>query len=766
MRRHLLLATAIASLIGVTSCTSLKEDIAGNSDAASTQFETLLSFDNPSDLQVVSNVNSELSIQNGALLAKLNSADNFYSGLTFQPDTPIDMGEAETVGFSMEIGNLGDESVQLNLDIKDSSGAGFTRSAVVPANSETTYYTELKGPSVDMDSGLRDDPSSWTVDGTKFTWMWGQEQLDTSEISSIALSVISLNSDRTITLDDLQIVSNPKTNPLYLDGIVDRYGQNAKLEFPGKVHSDRELAEAKRAEEAALNPEVFADRSKYNGWKAGPQLDATGYFRSEKVDGKWALVDPEGYLFFSNGIANIRMSNTSTMTGRDYPPGSLVQRSADDITPEDSLGLNPAPKIALPERYLASEVRRNMFNWLPDPNDPLSDHYGYRREVHSGPMNSGETYSFYRANLERKYGEESPESFMRDWADMTLERMEAWGFTSFGNWVDPIFYDNKQVPYFANGWIIGDYKTVSSGDDLWAPLPDPFDPKFTERANVTVQVIADEVKNSPWCVGVFIDNEKSWGRMGTVSGQYGIAINTLARDGSQSPTKAVFTQLMKDKYGSISALNEAWGTSLEGWQAFDRGVETEQHNSAQQADYAIMLEAFASEYFRIVSHALDTHMPNYQYMGVRFASWGMTPEVIAAAAKYVDVMSVNEYREVPQLDRWEWMPDIDKPVIIGEFHNGSTSDTGLFHAGLVKATDQADRGRMYKNYLERVIENPYLVGAHWFQYIDSPITGRAYDGENYNVGLVTVTDLPYPELVQAAKEVNLTLYDRRYGNLK
>ena len=58
-----------------------------------------------------------------------------------------------------------------------------------------------------------------------------------------------------------------------------------------------------------------------------------------------------------------------------------------------------------------------------------------------------------------------------------------------------------------------------------------------------------------------------------------------------------------------------------------------------------------------------------------------------------------------------------------------------------------------------------MVGAHWFQYTDSPLTGRAHDGENYNVGFVSITDIPYPEMVEAAKAFNKDLYQRRFGSL-
>ena len=55
-----------------------------------------------------------------------------------------------------------------------------------------------------------------------------------------------------------------------------------------------------------------------------------------------------------------------------------------------------------------------------------------------------------------------------------------------------------------------------------------------------------------------------------------------------------------------------------------------------------------------------------------------------------------------------------------------------------------------------------LVGCHWFQYVHEPLTGRSYDGENYNIGFLTVTDTPYPELVAAARKIHREAYARRF----
>ena len=65
-------------------------------------------------------------------------------------------------------------------------------------------------------------------------------------------------------------------------------------------------------------------------------------------------------------------------------------------------------------------------------------------------------------------------------------------------------------------------------------------------------------------------------------------------------------------------------------------------------------------------------------------------------------------------------------------------------------------------YMDSLLAHPNFVGAHWFQYIDSPISGRAFDGENYNVGFVSVTDIPYPEMVAAIRDHMSTVYPERY----
>jgi len=710
---------------------------------------------------------SDKGLTNGNQALKIEfQGDQKISGIEYQPATPIDASLFEDFSLVFDVTNLtSDYSVQFLVVVINENGQSFTRSSVVPINKTKTYFFELSGKYVNTETGLRDDPKPWDTASEQMKIRGLKNFITYKKIKTIKLFMEHSIADKTIVLDNIRLVKSPPIADDYLVEIIDKYGQNAKNDFEGKITSDQQLKDEADTELKQLAEEgTMPGRSKFGGWADGPKLKATGFFRTEKVKNKWALVDPEGHLFFSTGIANVRMANTTSFTGIDFKNDIVRYRDPEDVTPEDSRGMVKLGPDVTSTAYVAYPDRNKMFVGLPDYDSPLANHYSYRRSQHIGPFAHGETFSHYQANLERRYGEPTPGAHLKKWEDVTLDRFLNWGFTSFGNWAAVEFYDRNRMPYFANGWIIGDYNTVKSGMDYWGPMPDVFDPEFARRVKVTVKVVAEEVKNNPWCVGVFIDNEKSWGVPGTTKGQYGIVLDALSKKSKESPIKAKFIQLLKEKYQNIKALNTAWQTDISNWAALEKGInykEKSDFSKSMVADFSMLLEAYATKYFELVHDELAIEIPNHLYMGCRFASWGMGPEVRNAAKKFVDVFSYNYYHEALSNNYWKFLEEIDKPSIIGEFHIG-TIESGMFHPGLVEAADLVDRAKMYKKYMHTVLENPYFVGAHWFQYIDSPVSGRAHDGENYNVGFVRNTDTPYPNMVKTAKEINTTLYKKRF----
>lgn len=669
-----------------------------------------------------------------------------YKKVSFEPDVAWDVSELGDCCIALDIANLSDASAQLFMSLQDEKQS-VTAHVNVGAGKSGTFFYDLAGPNQALNPGITGWPGrqAGEVGGSDgmavpFQYAWGERVLDLSSLKHIGLYMKGNLTERALVFDNIRIVPNPGGDAADLKALVDEYGQYTGADWPGKAHSDQELGRQGRRESAELErAPPLGDRSKFGGWSAGPELEGTGFFRTAKVDGTWTLVDPEGYLFFASGIANCRLVNCPTLTGRDYEHAASRQGAR-----------------------VASELRRDMFSWLPREDDPLAAHYDYATSVHTGPLEHGQTFNFYAANLQRKYGAE----YLTRWRDVTLSRMQHWGFTCFGNWTDAQFYGNERVAYFANAWITGTHHRVSSGSDYWGAIHDPFDPEFVQSVRRTIAQLDAEVQGDPWCIGVFIDNELSWGNQWGDEKRFGLVINTLSRDAASCPAKAAFIEFLKRRHDTMGHLNQAWGVELKSWEGLAAGYRHEGGlTGRKREDFEALSETLASEYFRVVNRELKRVMPDHLYCGSRFADWGLTPEAVQAAARHTDVISYNLYTEGLPGHFGDWLEEIDRPSLLGEFHFGAT-DRGMFHGGICTASSQKDRGVKYGNYMRSVITHPHFVGAHWFQYIDSPTTGRAVDGENYNSGFVSATDHPHAELIQAARDVNRGLYKLRFRDMK
>ena len=495
---------------------------------------------------------------------------------------------------------------------------------------------------------------------------------------------------------------------------VDRYGQFAHDDWPGKVHGDADLAAARDAEAAWLTQNAagpIPDADRYGGWAGGPQLEATGFFRTEKVNGKWWLVDPEGRLFFSHGVNAVA---TSAETG-----------------------------VGFRERY---------FSWLPPKDDPdfgafwsVQDRpaaHGFYKEAAHVPF---DRFDFAKANARRKYGP--------DWrlpcAVRTHDRMRAWGLNTIACWSDLAIREMRRTPYTAKFNTRGPAIEGSTG--WWGRLLDPFSPEFAENVRRSAAEAAALSGDDPWCVGWFVDNELSWGSDNREIGR------AVLRSPASQPAKVSALDLLRAKYGDIGALDAAWGTDFASWDAFLSST-----NMPDEArcgpDLEAVHRAVVAKYFRTVRDAIKAVAPHRLYLGCRIA-WGRDV-VYEECARYADVVSVNAYGYPPMRD----LPPTaeDKPMLSGEFHFGAL-DRGMFHTGLVSTRDQNERAESYRAYVGACLDHPRYVGTHWFQWMDQALTGRP-DGENYQIGFVTVADAPYPELVQAARDMAATMYPRRFEN--
>jgi len=74
---------------------------------------------------------------------------------------------------------------------------------------------------------------------------------------------------------------------------INKYGQYKHGAWEGKITNDSQFSDAINKEEADLKAHKgSAEWNEFGGFKKGPQFEATGNFRTQKVNGKWWIIDP------------------------------------------------------------------------------------------------------------------------------------------------------------------------------------------------------------------------------------------------------------------------------------------------------------------------------------------------------------------------------------------------------------------------------------------------------------------------------------------
>ena len=235
---------------------------------------------------------------------------------------------------------------------------------------------------------------------------------------------------------------------------LDKLGQVRALNWPGKtedLNSARKVVQRENVEASDFANKVRM--SNFGGWIDGPKLEATGRFRTKKLNGKWWLIDPEGYLFFSIGTC---------MTG---------WKSETSANPERANG--------------------NFFSYLPGEDDYL--HWTGIKKI-----NGQKFVNFPSLNYRRYFGE--------NWQDTVRQgihdRMRSWGLNTLGCWSDQSLQLDRKTPYV----LISSIWWQSSGH---RKFPSPFRENFQSDIEKNLKRLS-WAKNDPYCLGVFIGNELEW----------------------------------------------------------------------------------------------------------------------------------------------------------------------------------------------------------------------------------------------------------------
>ena len=700
-RRARRYATAVAAL-ALAACL-------GPQGTAAAERQILFDFDTGFDVANVGRSDCKAAVvkrDGGSALAVATGHKAPWPGVTLKaPGGRWDLSAFE--GVALDVRNTGAGAVTVHCRV-DSAGADGRNNCCTGA--------------IDLKAGeaaaltVRLERTSAVVEGAKLFGMRAcpvsgdgkaPGRIDPSEVIGLVIFVARPTEDHAFEIGTIRAEGSyvpPKEPRLTAETFfpfIDTFGQYIHRDWPGKTHAPADLEKAREAEEADLAAHPGpANWSAYGGWRDGPRQKATGFFYPAKHGGRWWLVDPQGCLFFSHGIDCVNERTDTPLDDRD-------------AWWQDFPGSRP-----------------EFQEFFGRTGHVVRDYYQGRQP---------RTFNFGGANLKRKYGQ----AWRDQVAHLAHRRLRSWGLNTVGNWSDSRIYLLKKTPYCVAIHASG--PPIEGSRGYWGKFKDPFHPAFAKNLKARMAGEAGTTAGDPMCIGYFVDNEIAWGN------EVSLAVAALESPPDQ-PAKRAFLADLKATYGTTQKLNAAWGTTHASWDALAASTAAPDRKRAA-ADLHAFYDRIAEQYFKTCREAVKEVAPNNLYLGCRFA-W-VNDRAARVAAKYCDVVSYNQYKR--SVADFRMPGGIDMPVIIGEFHFGAL-DRGMFHTGLVPVASQEARAEAYKAYVRGAVENPQIVGTHWFKYQDESTTGRPLDGENYQIGFLDVCDTPYPETVAACREVGCRLY--------
>lgn len=383
--------------------------------------------------------------------------------------------------------------------------------------------------------------------------------------------------------------------------------------------------------------------------------------------------------------------------------------------------------------------QEDLFKWLPDSADAI-----YKK----GFSDRGKTVQadFYKFNLMRVFGSEWKEK----WETITSGQIRDFRINTIGNWSDIEYARKAQIPY-----VLPLSRFPSTEVNLFRDFPDVFSEEYANNAKDFAQQL-NEFKDDKYLIGYFLRNEPTW-----AFGSNDVSFEMFAT-AQPSESKIEFALWLAEKYGSIGEFNKQWNLKLGGFEAFPKQVFEEYPSEIAKADFWKFSEILVAKYVNVPCDEVEKVDPNHLNLGMRYA-W-MSSDLLYKAGERFDVFSINGYGNPGPPETAEIARISGKPVMIGEFHHGAT-DRGLPASGIQGVLSQADRGKVYRYYIEQGLARPELIGMHYFQWLDQPVFGR-FDGENYNIGFMDICNQPYKELVEAAKLTHSKMYEIASGKEK
>lgn len=394
------------------------------------------------------------------------------------------------------------------------------------------------------------------------------------------------------------------------------------------------------------------------------------------------VYQPDKTMFRKTGSFYI---HTDSLTGRF----TLVDHAGNAFWSRGVTGVRTGLKAGCTEITSANAA---LFTELPPKN-----HSAWETKMWFSP---------YAFNVARKYNSRA------EWEAITAQRLKTAGYNTLGNWSDTALCKNQRIPY-----VVALTTRVPGINKHKGRFPDIFQQGYEDSLVKYWTPLLAYAKNDSLCIGVFVDNELPWANLNK---------QELPDGPSYAAAEKRFVHNRRFiPYSDIKYLKQHRAK-------LDMAGLTE--NKLKQ----IFRSNWATYYFSTIHEVLKSKLewPKL-YLGCRFTKKFAGPEVLVPAAEYCDVISVNNYDTIPHMAD-SLYKRVKKPIIIGEFHTPLITTSHV--QPNYKSFSKQEVERLRENYFAYLQSKPWCIGAHWYQWVDQPVTGRVGNGENQAVGLVDLQD--------------------------
>jgi len=330
------------------------------------------------------------------------------------------------------------------------------------------------------------------------------DRVELGKVDRLRLTVLRKGPQRARwAMTELQAVAAlpPRlTEPVLPKGpLVDEMGQSRLADWAGKTKTVEELGARMRGQlEGAPRQAWPAGWSRWGGFAAKRLTEGSGYFGVKKDGGRWWLVDPEGYAFWSTGLDCVRVDGDARVDGIE-----------------------------------------SALQWKPE----------YVEAWRGGAAGRGgqRSVNYLAANLMRAVG---VEDWKGKWAQMALAEMKKLRFNTVGNWSEWEAASKAKFPYVRPL----NFRPGRCGT-IYRDFPDVFHTGFEADVEEFARPLAASAQDAA-LIGYFLMNEPTWGFSSELPAT-GMLYTT-----ESCAARAEFARALRQRYEGEAALQKAWGAGV------------------------------------------------------------------------------------------------------------------------------------------------------------------------------------------------------------